>query len=317
MKKQYNVIIFVAAILGFGGFSVIALGGAAWYYFKYSKGGGESAITNLITADSITVDEAIPEQEMICDYEDIVEFQNLMQGCSGLTSQAKSNYQKARPSIEAIAKKNGFIMYEYHYVNGDLGQGEMSSYCCYLYKNCTIRKSDGYPTFTPTNKGIGCVLSDGEITVYDKDSYDKLVKQIREKCGNQLYSETEGVEEEEHYYSDGKYCYYMDCIGSGEYRIPIRKKVDEDYVVSENNDLDWLQGHWVYEQGNYKGHFIIQGDKITQYSSMNPERETSTFRIEGDEILSRIANGVNLTVKIDFANHTIDYGDGCWMHKVE
>lgn len=88
-----------------------------------------------------------------------------------------------------------------------------------------------------------------------------------------------------------------------------------DDVDSQN--LDWLQGHWVYEQGSYKGHFIIQGDKITQYSSMNPERETSTFRIEGDELLSRIANGLDLTVKIDFANHTIDYGDGNWMHKVE
>ena len=42
-------------------------------------------------------------------------------------------------------------------------------------------------------------------------------------------------------------------------------KKTEDYI--EENDLDWLQGHWVYEQGNYKGHFIIQGDKITQYSS--------------------------------------------------
>lgn len=93
---------------------------------------------------------------------------------------------------------------------------------------------------------------------------------------------------------------------------------NKDYQPSTNqNDTDWLQGHWVYEQGSYKGHFIIQGDKITQYSSMNPERETSTFRVEGDEIVSMIANGVNLTVKIDFANHTIDYGDGNWMHKVE
>ena len=82
------------------------------------------------------------------------------------------------------------------------------------------------------------------------------------------------------------------------------------------NDYSWLQGHWVYEQGSYKGHFIIEGDKITQYSSMNPERETSTFRVEGDEIVSRIANGVNLTVKIDFANQRIDYGDGLWMRKV-
>lgn len=98
--------------------------------------------------------------------------------------------------------------------------------------------------------------------------------------------------------------------------------IENAQAFEETNDdyeenLDWLQGHWVYEQGSYKGHFIIQGDKITQYSSMNPERETSTFRVEGDEIVSRIGNGVNLTVKIDFANHTIDYGDGNWMHKVE
>lgn len=98
--------------------------------------------------------------------------------------------------------------------------------------------------------------------------------------------------------------------------------IENAQAFEETNDdyeenLDWLQGHWVYEQGSYKGHFIIQGDKITQYSSTNPERETSAFRVEGDEIVSRIANGVNLTVKIDFANHRIDYGDGNWMHKVE
>ena len=95
------------------------------------------------------------------------------------------------------------------------------------------------------------------------------------------------------------------------------KKYIEDCQSKPKEDYSWLQGHWVYEQGSYKGHFIIQGNKITQYSSMNPERETSTFRVEGDEIVSMIANGVNLTVKIDFANHTIDYGDGNWMHKVE
>lgn len=112
---------------------------------------------------------------------------------------------------------------------------------------------------------------------------------------------------------------------NGEWRIDkINELGVEDVRAFEANkdadyeeNLDWLQGHWVYEQGSYKGHFIIQGDKITQYSSMNPERETSTFTVEGDEIVSRIANGVNLTVKIDFANQTIDYGDGNWMHKIE
>ena len=93
---------------------------------------------------------------------------------------------------------------------------------------------------------------------------------------------------------------------------------NKDYQPSTNqNDTDWLQGHWVYEQGNYKGHFIIQGDKIIQFSSMNPERQESTFRIEDGAIRSRLIDGMDLVVPIDFANHTIDYGDGNWMHKVE
>ena len=82
-------------------------------------------------------------------------------------------------------------------------------------------------------------------------------------------------------------------------------------------DYSWLQGHWVYEQGNYKGHFIIQGNTITQYSSMNPEHYDATYRIEDNEIKARLVDGLDLTVKIDFANQRIDYGDGNWMHKVE
>jgi hypothetical protein len=84
----------------------------------------------------------------------------------------------------------------------------------------------------------------------------------------------------------------------------------------EERDLSWLQGHWVYEQGNYKGHFIIEGNTITQYSSMNPERVENTFRVEGDEIRAKIIDGMDLSAKIDFANQRIDYGDGQWMHKV-
>lgn len=95
------------------------------------------------------------------------------------------------------------------------------------------------------------------------------------------------------------------------------KKYIEDCKSKPKEDYSWLQGHWVYEQGSYKGHFIIHGDKITQYSSMNPERDERTFKIEGDEIIAKLIDGMALVVKIDFANHTIDYGDGCWMHKVE
>ena len=85
----------------------------------------------------------------------------------------------------------------------------------------------------------------------------------------------------------------------------------------ESTNLDWLQGHWVYEQGNYKGHFIIQGNTITQYSSMNPEPDETTFRIEDGVIRARLIDGMDLVVPIDFDNHRIDYGDGNWMHKVD
>lgn len=81
-------------------------------------------------------------------------------------------------------------------------------------------------------------------------------------------------------------------------------------------DYSWLQGHWVYEQGNYKGHFIIQGNTITQYSSMNPKHYDAIFRIEGNELRAKLIDGMDLVVKIDFTNHTIDYGDGNWMHKI-
>ena len=83
------------------------------------------------------------------------------------------------------------------------------------------------------------------------------------------------------------------------------------------DDYSWLQGHWVYEQDNYKGHFIIDGDRIIQYSSMNPERQENTFRIEDGAIRARLIDGMDLVVPIDFANQRIDYGDGLWMHKVE
>lgn len=83
----------------------------------------------------------------------------------------------------------------------------------------------------------------------------------------------------------------------------------------KEENLDWLQGHWVYERGSYKGHFIIQGNSITQYSSMNPERYEATYRIDGDELRAKLIDGMDLTVKIDFANKRLDYGDGNWMHK--
>lgn len=91
---------------------------------------------------------------------------------------------------------------------------------------------------------------------------------------------------------------------------------DEESQKNPNEDYSWLQGHWVYEQGSYKGHIIIQGDKIIQYTSTNPERDETTFIIEGDELRSKLIDGMYLVVPIDYANHTIDYGEGQWMHKI-
>ena len=86
---------------------------------------------------------------------------------------------------------------------------------------------------------------------------------------------------------------------------------------SERPNYDWLQGHWVYEQGNYKGHYIISGNTIVQFSSMNPEHESRSFYIDGDMIRASIIDGMELVVQIDFENQRIDYGDGRWMHKID
>lgn len=95
----------------------------------------------------------------------------------------------------------------------------------------------------------------------------------------------------------------------------------KDYIKEAQSkpkeDYSWLQGHWVYEQGNYKGHFVIQGNIITQYSSMNPKPDETTFKIEDGAIRARLIDGMDLVVPIDFDNHRIDYGDGNWMHKVD
>lgn len=95
------------------------------------------------------------------------------------------------------------------------------------------------------------------------------------------------------------------------------KKYIEDCQSKPKEDYSWLQGHWVYEQGSYNGHFIIQGDKLIQYSNMNPGRDEGTYSIDGDVIRVRFSANDQIVVKIDYANHTIDYGDGNWMHKVE
>ena len=91
---------------------------------------------------------------------------------------------------------------------------------------------------------------------------------------------------------------------------------ESDGVEDPTSDrYAWLQGHWVYEQGSYKGHLIINGNRITQYSSMSSQRDEYPFRIEDGAIKATVIDGMDMVINIDFTNHRLDYGDGQWMHK--
>lgn len=128
------------------------------------------------------------------------------------------------------------------------------------------------------------------------------------------YEEIEKYEVELSVIKDGN-CYKIDDIK------PIG--ADEDEIKTGNNELDsrtgdisWLQGHWVYEGEEIEGHVVIQGDKLKVWSNMNPEPFEKIYKINGDEINAGLIDGMDLFFKIDFNNHSIDYGNGNWMHKV-
>lgn len=100
--------------------------------------------------------------------------------------------------------------------------------------------------------------------------------------------------------------------------------IENAQAFEETNDdyeenLDWLQGHWVYRNSNIEAHLIIHELTITQYSSLNPTPTFYTYKIDDNEIMAiPIANdGTDFVVKLDMHNLRIDYGDGNWMHKVE
>lgn len=115
----------------------------------------------------------------------------------------------------------------------------------------------------------------------------------------------------------------FDIILENEHNIWLIDKITQLSIenisgsVNIANNYAWLQGHWIYKQGNYEGHLIIQGDQIAQYSNTNPQPIVNFFRIEENELRARIADGVDFVVKIDTANHRIDYGEGNWMYKIE
>lgn len=89
----------------------------------------------------------------------------------------------------------------------------------------------------------------------------------------------------------------------------------ETYV---ENNFNWLEGHWVYQQGNYVAHLVFMDNTVQQYSTLNPEPTYYTFRADGNKLyINPIRNdGTDFVVTLDFNNHRIDYGDGNWMHKI-
>ena len=88
--------------------------------------------------------------------------------------------------------------------------------------------------------------------------------------------------------------------------------------IREEVNLDWLQGHWVYRQGDYEAHLVIMENTVRQYSTLNPEPTYYTFTVDENQLwVKPIKNdGTNFVATLDLQNHRIDYGNGNWMHKV-
>jgi hypothetical protein len=97
------------------------------------------------------------------------------------------------------------------------------------------------------------------------------------------------------------------------------KETSESADSNKENDLSWLQGHWVYRQGSYEAHLVIKENTVRQYSSLNPESTYYTFRVDGNTMyIKPIKNdGTDFFVTLDYQNHRIDYGDSNWMRKIE
>ena len=239
----------------------------------------------------------------------------------------KSSYSPNGENLQEVADSISFGNAETSEAYSEKDIQEMKEFLEKLYKEgmdfvgVMIKKS--YIKNNATDKALKFLNENG---------YECLLFDEKAGCGGQIW-----VKSIEHidanlfeicissYWGQGIYSAYKVKLSvakeDGSYKIDSIEKGETEYegeliTESSNTDTDWLQGHWVYEQGSYKGHFIIQGDKIIQYSSMNPEHDEATFKVEGDEIRARLIDGMDLVVKIDFANQSIDYGDGCWMHKV-
>lgn len=92
----------------------------------------------------------------------------------------------------------------------------------------------------------------------------------------------------------------------------------EAETTYEVQDLNWLQGHWVYRQGDYEAHLVIIDNTVRQYSTLNPEPTYYTYKVDGNQLwVKPIKNdGTDFVATLDLQNHRIDYGNGNWMHKI-
>ena len=154
----------------------------------------------------------------------------------------------------------------------------------------------------------------------DGNDMDKLISRKIEPISDGLFLVTSTWGYSEGSATIDSYRVKIGIVMNGEsYKISSIEKMYPEGKKQGNkpntDDLTWLQGHWVYEQGHYKAHIKISGNIIQTYSSKNPSPEIATFTIEGDELVAN-TRGIATAVKIDFVKHKIDWGEGQWMHKV-
>ena len=93
----------------------------------------------------------------------------------------------------------------------------------------------------------------------------------------------------------------------------------EAETTYEVQDLNWLQGHWVYRRADYEAHLIIVDNMLSQYSTLNPTPTYYTYKVDGNQLwVKPVKNdGTDFVATLDLQNHRIDYGNGLWMHKIK
>lgn len=190
----------------------------------------------------------------------------------------------------------------------------------YIQKNVTNRAFRFLKDEYPYEDGCDECYATWMFTREEGCDYDKLLNTTIEQESENTFLVTNiwGYEHDGSYKFE--YKVRLGIIKEGDsYKIDSIEKVNseerQERNESKTDDLSWLQGHWVYKQGNYEGHIKISGNTIQTYSSKNPSPDIGTFTIIDEELLVKTRGSVT-AVKIDFVKHKIDWGEGQWMQKV-